>query len=269
MFEIFEKSTRTLYPIIGSPIKQVKSPDVFNRYFAEQGIDAEMVGVNVPPHDLGGFFEQLRVAKNVKGCVVTVPHKSPSMKFVDQLSRRAEFLEAVNVIRVEDGYLQGDMVDGLGFLAALDAHEFSCENKYIGIVGIGSAGLAIAYSAASEGAKAISIQELDIARCSFAKSKLMGAFPHVEWLIGIESLEGLELVVNASPAGMNGDGNLPISLESINPDCLVMDIVTSPEITPWIESALERGCPVVYGSEMIHGQFGHIGRSMGLEIPEV
>jgi len=268
MFEVFEKSTRSLYPIIGSPIKQVKSPDLFNRYFAAQGIDAEMAGIDVAPRDLGDFFDQMRDAKNVKGCVVTVPHKAASVRFVDQLSRRAEFLEAVNVIRVEDGNLRGDMVDGLGFLAALGAHEFSCENKYIGVVGIGSAGLAIAHAAASAGARAISIEDLDRARCSFAKSKLMGAFPHMEWSIGVGSPEELELIVNASPAGMNGDRRLPISLESINPNCLVMDIVTKPETTPWIEAAFERGCPVIYGSEMIRGQLSHIGRFMGLEIPE-
>ena len=268
MFEALEKSTRSLYPIIGSPIKQVKSPDLFNRYFAEQGIDAEMVGIDVAPRDLGDFFDQLRVAKNVKGCVVTVPHKAASIEFVDQLSRRAEVLQAVNVIRVEDGYLQGDMVDGLGFLAALGAHRFSCENKHIGVVGIGSAGLAIAHSAASTGARAISIQDLDRARCSFAKRKLMSAFPHVEWSVGVGAQEDLELIVNASPAGMNGDRRLPISLESISQDCLVMDIVTKPETTPWIEAGLERGCPVVYGSEMIQGQFGHIARFIGLEVPE-
>ena len=51
MVEAFEKSTRSLYPIIGSPIKQVKSPDLFNRYFAEQGIDTEMLGIDVSPCD--------------------------------------------------------------------------------------------------------------------------------------------------------------------------------------------------------------------------
>ena len=55
MFAAFEKSTRSLYPIIGSTIKQVKSPDLFNRYFAEQGIDTKMVGLDVSPCALGSF----------------------------------------------------------------------------------------------------------------------------------------------------------------------------------------------------------------------
>ncbi len=149
MFEAFEKSTRSLYPIIGSPIKQIKSPDLFNRFFAELGIDAEMVGIDVAPRDLGDFFDQLRVARNVKGCVVTVPHKAASIEFADELSQRAELLQALNVIRVENGRFSGDMVDGLGFLAAIGDHDFSCKNKCIGIVGLGAAGSAIVHAAAS------------------------------------------------------------------------------------------------------------------------
>ena len=54
-FEAFEKLTSYLYPNIGSLMKQVKSPDLFNRYFAEQGIDTEMLGIDMSPCDLGNF----------------------------------------------------------------------------------------------------------------------------------------------------------------------------------------------------------------------
>lgn len=269
MFEVFENTKKSLYPIIGRPIEQVKSPVFFNRYFSDFGIDAEMIAIDVAPSDLGIFFDRLRAAKKVRGCVVTVPHKTASIQYVDQLSNRAEFLGALNVIGVEDGRLSGDMVDGLGFLAAVGTHEFTCKNKRIGIVGLGAAGSAIAYAAASSGAERILIQDLDMARCSLVKKKLMGVFPNVEWSIGIEAPEEIDLIVNASPAGMNGDAQLPMSLDSVEPSCLIMDIVTNPVPTPWLKSALERGCEVVYGSEMIQGQFSHMGRFMGLDIQAI
>ncbi len=267
MFEAFEKSTRSLYPIIGSPIKQVKSPDLFNRYFAEQGIDAEMVGIDVAPRDLGDFFDQLRVARNVKGCVVTVPHKTASVSHMDQLSDRSKLLGALNVIRVKNGRLSGDMVDGLGFLAAIRDHDFFCENKCLGIVGLGAAGSAIAHAAASSGARSIAVQELDLTRLAFARETLVRAFPKVEWCFEIEALENLDLIVNASPVGMNGDPRLPISLDSVSSNCLIMDLVTKPEKTPWLREALKRECEVIYGLEMIRGQFHLMGRFMGLEMP--
>ena len=36
-------------------MKQVKSPDLFNPYFAVQGIDTEMLGIDMSPCDLGNF----------------------------------------------------------------------------------------------------------------------------------------------------------------------------------------------------------------------
>jgi shikimate dehydrogenase len=48
----------------------------------------------------------------------------------------------------------------------------------------------------------------------------------------------------------------------------VADVVTNPEVTPWLAAALEKGCEVQYGTEMVHGQFGLMGRHMGLQIPD-
>lgn len=268
MFEALNETDGLLYPIIGNPIEQVKSPGLFNRYFSDIGLEARMVAIEVEPSDLRIFFNCLRNSKNVRGCVVTVPHKTASVSYMDQLSDRAATLGALNVIRVEEGRLSGDMVDGLGFLAAVGVHNFSCENKRIGVVGLGAAGSAIAHAAAGSGAKAIAIQELDGARLAFARETLMGAFPNVEWSFRLKALDNFDLIVNASPVGMNGDPRLPIPLDSLKPGCLVMDLVTKPETTPWLEAALERGCEVVYGVEMIQGQFDLMGRFMGLDIPK-
>ncbi len=97
----------------------------------------------------------------------------------------------------------------------------------------------------------------------------MNAFPKVVWSFEIEVLDEFDLIVNASPVGMNGDPCVPIPLDSVKSNCLVMDLVTKPEITPWLKEAMERECEVVYGSEMIRGQFHLMGQFMGLEVPEI
>jgi hypothetical protein len=55
IFEAFERSKSYLYPNIGFIKKQVKSPDLFNLYFAVQGIDTEMLGIDMSPCDLDNF----------------------------------------------------------------------------------------------------------------------------------------------------------------------------------------------------------------------
>jgi len=257
-----------VYPIIGSPVEQVKSPLFFNRYFSDFGVEARMMAIDVYPSELEGFFTRLRESRSAKGCVVTVPHKAASVAFVDRLSGRAATLGALNVVRVEGGRLSGDMVDGLGFLAAVESRGFSCANKRIGIVGLGAAGSAIAHAAASGGASEIAIQERDSRRHEFAEETLKPLFPEVEWTMGMASLERFDLIVNASPVGMNGDPCWPVPLDSVSPNCLVMDLVTKPKTTPFLGAAMERGCEVVYGAEMIRGQFKRMGRFMGLDIPD-
>src|SRR3972149_7753686 len=91
---------RTLvYPMIGHPIAQVKSPATFNHYFEEQRMDAVMIPVDVHPAEVAHFFSFLRGWRNCPGCIVTIPHKQESFRLVDELSPRARDLTAVNVIR--------------------------------------------------------------------------------------------------------------------------------------------------------------------------
>jgi shikimate dehydrogenase len=86
----------------------------------------------------------------------------------------------------------------------------------------------------------------------------------------LTSLEGFDLVVNATPVGMNDDPNVPFPTVTLSSSTLVADVVTNPKVTPWLASALEKDCDceVQYGAEMAYGQFGLMGRHMGLEIPD-
>jgi shikimate dehydrogenase len=76
------------------------------------------------------------------------------------------------------------------------------------------------------------------------------------------------LVVNATPVGMNDDPDVPFPTDTLSSSTLVADVVTNPKVTPWLAAALKNGCDVQYGAEMAYGQFGLMGRHMGLEIPD-
>ena len=67
----------------------------------------------------------------------------------NSFTERARRIGAVNIIKRDaEGYLHGDMMDGLGFLEALK-NNATVENKNIVIVG-GGAGSAIADSVAGQ-----------------------------------------------------------------------------------------------------------------------
>ena len=84
--------------VIGHPITQVKSPENFNRFFADQQLDSVMIPVDIAPEAVADFLQALRGWHNMSGVLVTVPHKQRAAALVDELTPRAQHLNAVNVI---------------------------------------------------------------------------------------------------------------------------------------------------------------------------
>ncbi len=261
--------TTLVYPMIGHPTTQVKSPTTFNRYFNGKRMDRVMIAIDVRPERVGHFFSLLRGWRNCPGCVVTIPHKQEAARCVDELSDRARDLGAVNVIRrTGDGRLVGDMVDGLGFLEALRRHGFEVKERRVAVFGAGGAGGAIAYAAAQAGAAELAVIETDPGRRNRLLDLLAVRYPSVKLSHRLDTLAGVDLAVNATPLGMNGDPRMPFPPHSLDARTFVADVVTDPDITPWLTAALARGCPVQTGYEMTLGQFTLMGRHMGIDFGE-
>ena len=134
---VIPTGTTTFYTMIGTPVIQVKSPALYNRYFAEHGMDAVMVALDLPTDQVRAHFEHIRTISNFGGCIVTVPHKQAAVDCMDDLSPRAKDLLSVNVVRIEHGRLIGEMVDGLGFIVAVKAHGLSLRGTRVAIKSIG------------------------------------------------------------------------------------------------------------------------------------
>jgi len=264
------KGTTQLVAIIGSPIAQVKSPENFNAWFADAGSDLAMVPMDVRAGEIDACLALLRGWQNLRGCVVTVPYKQAFAARVDALSERAAALGAVNVVRREaDGRLVADMVDGLGFLGAAKAHGFAPAGSRAVVVGAGGVGSAIAYALCEAGVGSLALLDVDASRQAQLATVLRQRFPALDLRLECADLAGVDLLVNATPVGMN-DGALPIApalLETLESTAHVADVVTSPVVTPLLELARAKGCTVQTGPEMAKAQVGHLGVAMGV-MPE-
>ncbi|MGD9042849.1 MAG: hypothetical protein PVG06_04005 [Desulfobacterales bacterium] len=260
--------TTIFYTMIGTPIIQVRSPFNYNRYFAEHEIDAVMIAMDIPSDRVKAHFEHMRAIPNFGGCIVTIPHKQAAAGCMDEISQRARELAAVNVVRVENGRLIGDMVDGLGFMVAAKAKGLAIRGRRAAIIGGGVTGAAIALAIAEAGAAEIVIKEIRTERHGFLTRLLRRAYPQTRISFELTDLEGFDIAVNATPVGMNDDPNVPFPTDTLSSRTLVADVVTNPKVTPWLAAGLARGCKVQYGVEMADGQFGLMGRHMGLDIPD-
>ncbi|MFJ4345471.1 shikimate dehydrogenase family protein [Pseudomonas sp. NPDC089401] len=267
------RGSTELVAIVGSPIAQVKSPENFNTWFANHGHDLAMLPIDLQAMALGTFTDTLRGWHNLRGCVVTVPYKQALASQLDGLSERAAALGSVNVIRRQgDGRLLGDNVDGAGFLGAAQQHGFQAAGNSALVVGCGGVGSAIAYALAEAGLAQITLSDPSVARVGALGEVLGNRFPELEIATRYSSLEDFDLVVNASPVGMGNSTELPLPaalLETLRPTTLVADVVTSPEVTPLLEKARERGCPIQTGAQMAFAQLGHLGAFMGVTPLEI
>src|SRR6267142_2336318 len=148
--------------IIGHPIRQVRSPIALNTELARRGIDAVLVPIDIEAGALGAFFTVLRAFENSPGAIVTIPHKIASAGYVDALSDRARLLGAINMVRrLPGGRLEGDMSDGLGFLAAAAQHGISARGKSVAVFGGGAVGSAFLLACCEAGASRVAFHEPD------------------------------------------------------------------------------------------------------------
>ncbi len=242
-----------LYPVLGDPVDQVRSPEVVSRILAEEGSNAVVLPMRVRPADLRQVFAALERIDNIGGMLITVPHKQAAYGLCAQTSERASFVEAVNVVRRSRTGWYGDNTDGIGFLDGIAKEGLNVAGKRVLLVGLGGAGSAIALEFLSRNVGMLALHDIDTARRDDLLSRLLEAFPgRVE--VGGTDPDGFEVVANATPLGMKSDDPFPFDVQRLRSSQFVACVVTKPEISPLILEARKRGCATMTGIGMFDAQ---------------
>jgi shikimate dehydrogenase len=242
--------------IVGDPIAQVKAPQAMNPHYRRGGDNLLVLPAPVVADDLREVFDAARRIANVRGWIVTVPHKVALAGWVDQLSPAAKMACAVNAIRFRNGRSFGDLFDGVGFVAGLQGRGYQIERTRALVVGAGGVGSAICLALAEAEAECIAICDIDADRAKSLVQRLAG-----EWrgttrfeLGDPNSVARFDLLVNASPVGMGGDTRSPLDTRQLRPAHTVAEVVMSPEMTPLLVAAREAGCTIHPGKQVLEGQ---------------
>jgi shikimate dehydrogenase len=249
MQDILSGASR-IHFIVGDPITQVKSPAGVTQSFHEMGYNTFVMPAHVSTKDLAQWHAGVSLAKNVDGIIVTVPHKFTCHNLCATTSERAAFLGAVNTMRRNvDSSWHGDMFDGLGFVAAMRERNCQPEGKKALLVGAGGAGSAIAHALVSAGVDMLAIHDPDSARRDELVNRLagLGKCPVVH---GSKKPGGFDIVVNATPVGMNSGDPYPVEVQDITASTFVGCVITQPSVTPLILAARAKGCPTMTGADM-------------------
>jgi shikimate dehydrogenase len=261
---IVDGATRVL-GIVGDPIAQVRSPPLWSALFRKNEINAVCVPFHVRPGDLSAFVSGLRPALNVLGLLVTVPHKAAAASLAHLLTDRAQKVGTANLLRpTPDGRWEGDILDGVGFLRALEATGRSASGGRALVVGAGGVGSAIAFALADAGAIRVDVSDIDPTRAA-ALSRRLAVLSGLPTAAVPARAEGYDLVVNASPMGMRPDDPPPIDLAGLTGSEIVADVVISATLTPILTAAKALGCHVQRGSAMTDHQVADMAAFLGLE----
>ncbi|MBK1697216.1 shikimate dehydrogenase family protein [Rhodovibrio salinarum] len=251
-----------LFAIIGDPVKQARSPDVFNALAAERGVDAIMLSLHVGAEDFAGVLDGLSGVRNFEGAVVTIPHKRAAFLQCGSHGRAAEAAGVANVVRKTGDGLHGDLFDGFGMVNALRRAGVEPDGRSTLVVGAGGAGVAVAFALAEAGAAPIQVRDRDTDRCRQLVHQLtQSGYPACEFA---DDFQGLRLVVNCTPLGLDPADPLPVAPERLDPDCVVADAVMAGRATRLTAAASARGHAVVPGEEMLAGQMPAIWSFFGL-----
>lgn len=251
-----------LMAIAGDPVAQVRSPIVWSTMFRRNGVNATCVPQHVTPADLARCVAGLRTLKNLFGLILTIPHKQAAASLVDELTDRARLAGSVNLIRArEDGRWIGDIVDGVGFVRALEASGRSAAGRRTLVVGSGGVGTAIACAIATAGAASVDVTDLDPARAADLARRIASAGVRSE--VVRPAGRGYDLIVNASPLGMKPGDPLAIDLAGVGPEAVVGDVVNVAHLTPILEAAQKLGCHVQRGVEMMEHQIPATAEFLG------
>ena len=243
-----------LYIIVGDPIAQVKAPGGMTRAFADRGHNAALVPMHVTPQDLPNLLKGASLARNLDGIVVTIPHKFACAAHCTTLSPRSKLLGAVNIIRrTADGGWYGDMLDGLGFVAAIRAKGGEPKGKSALLIGAGGAGSAIGLGLVDAGVASLAIHDEDTARRD-ALIKRLQSHSKTPVAAGSADPAGFELVANATPAGMREGDTFPVDVAKLSPAAFAACVITQPVPAPWIVAASARGCATSHGVDMYHAE---------------
>jgi shikimate dehydrogenase len=252
--------------VFGDPVAHSLSPEMQNAALRACEIDAQYACFHIRPNELRSALRFLRNLDFV-GVNLTVPHKIAGFVQIDEVDDSARRAGAVNTIRLRDKKLVGSNTDGEGFLRAIRS-EFSVDLRDLRVLIIGAGGgtgRAIAWQCALENCERLVLVNRTLEKASalaeqlrpfFASPRVLGPAARLEAAPWDESamrmqLADIDLIVNATPLGMNLSDPAPIPGRLIAPYHMVFDCVYGPSKTALLRSAEQAGARSTNGISML------------------
>jgi len=228
-------------------------------------IDMQYARFHILPNELPEALNLVRQL-NFVGVNLTVPHKIAALDQVDDIDPDARRIGAVNTISFKGKTARGFNTDGRGFSRAIrDEFSVDLRDLRVLVLGAGGAGRAIATQCAKENCERLVIANRDFAKAKqfaeelrefFAGPKVFGPVPRLQAIAWEEAairfqIANIDLVVNATPLGLNRTAPPAIPARLLAPHVMIYDTVYAQGRTPLTAAAMEAGARAANGLSML------------------
>ncbi len=252
--------------VLGDPVAHSLSPQMQNAALGACDIHMQYARFHIRANELRSALLFLRRLHFI-GVNLTVPHKIAAFTQIDEADESATRAGAVNTIRVRDEKLIGSNTDGEGFLRAIRT-EFSIDLRDLRVMIIGAGGgtgRAIGWQCALENCERLVLVNRTLKKANalaeqlrpfFSGPRVLGPTARIEAVAWDESamrmqLADIDLIVNATPLGMNPSDPAPVPARLLAPHQIVFDCVYGSSKTALLRAAEEAGARGANGLSML------------------
>ena len=247
--------TTRLIAHLGVPTESFRAPLIYNPWFESKGIDARVVPMGCESEDYAAFLPLLFRLRNIQGALVTMPHKVATVALLDVANPAVLMSGSCNAVKRDaEGRLVGDMFDGEGFVRGMLRKGRDVAGSRALVVGAGGVGSGIAASLAQAGIAEIGLFDTRGRVADELAERLRRHCPGLGIQTGSNDPAGWDVVVNATPLGMNAGDPMPVDVARIDPAAFVGEVVMKQAETPFLAAARERGCMTQIGADMLFEQ---------------
>lgn len=241
--------------MFGHPVAENPIDRMFDAVYAHHGLNwqfwkSDVQSAEALPAAIAGAK-----AMGFSGFCITVPYKIAAMAGLDDLDADVRTIGATNYVTFEQGRMVGHNNDGKGVVKAIQKVT-PIAGKRVVMLGAGGAGRAMAVEIARAGAARLTIitrregQGREVAELVTRATGVPTDWRLWQGTVAVP--EHTQILMNATHLGAAPALEpVPVDWDSIANSATVVDVITNPRITPFLETARAKGCGVVDGVEML------------------
>ena len=212
------------FAVIGNPIKHSLSPQIHSEFAHQHSIDLSYE--KILADDDNAFKSAILnlINKGYSGANITLPFKGCAAKISSTRSSQVHLTGSANTLSFNNGAIEAHTTDGIGLVNDLLEKVGTISNSSILLLGAGGAANGVIPSIFSEKISHLFLWNRTIQKSFDMADSWQKSYKNISVMDNID-LSKIDIVVNATSAGIDDHATSPINLNDSNGNLICYDMV--------------------------------------------